>query len=82
MLNGTPSNRGQVIIIIVFAAIALVAITGLAIDGLRALGWPVTAAYQGAYGLMLAASVASGLWFHARRAAPAPAAAAAGSTAP
>jgi hypothetical protein len=45
---------------------------GLAIDQLRGLGWAVQAAYQGAYGLWLAASVCSGLWFHLRRDRPAP----------
>jgi MFS family permease len=36
---------------------------GMAIDLLLALGWSTLRAYQGAYGLMLAATVASGLWF-------------------
>ncbi len=33
MLRGKPSNRGQVLIIFVFAIIGLVGITGLAVDG-------------------------------------------------
>ena len=33
MFNGRPSNRGQILIIFVFAIIGLVGITGLAVDG-------------------------------------------------
>jgi hypothetical protein len=50
--------------LLIFSGVFLIQwLIGVAIDALRARGWPALSAYQAAFGLFLLAQLGAGLWF-------------------